>query len=180
MPDLNAAAPALQSRVDAAGASVTTSLSVNDRPVTVTHDARTTLLDLLRDQLRLTGAKKGCDHGQCGACTVHVDGQRVLSCLTLAATLTNHCVRTIEGVGTPENLHPLQQAFIDHDAFQCGFCTPGQIMSALTLLDGQSSVSRSDIQERMSGNLCRCGAYNNIVDAIEEVCHHAPVPVPAR
>jgi xanthine dehydrogenase YagT iron-sulfur-binding subunit len=100
-------------------------------------------LDLLRDELRLTGAKKGCDHG---ACTMHVDGQRVLSCLTLAATLTNHSVRTIEGVGTPENLHPVQQAVIDHDAFQRGFCTPGQIMSALTLLDGQSSVSRSEIR----------------------------------
>jgi xanthine dehydrogenase YagT iron-sulfur-binding subunit len=150
--------------------SVTTSLRVNERMEAVTHDPRQTLLDLVRDELALTGTKKGCDHGQCGSCTVLVDGQRVLSCLTLAATMDGHSVRTIEGIGNaPDALHPIQVAFIEHDAFQCGFCTSGQIMSAIALLEQGTPLTRETIQELMSGNLCRCGAYNGIVDAIYEV-----------
>ena len=130
-------------------------------------DPRTTLLDALRDQLDLTGTKKGCDHGQCGACTVHVDGQRVLSCLTLAATLHRRTVVTIEGLADGDQLHPVQQAFIDHDGLQCGFCTPGQIMSAAALLDEGNAGSDEQIRERMSGNLCRCSAYPFIVEAVK-------------
>jgi xanthine dehydrogenase YagT iron-sulfur-binding subunit len=130
-------------------------------------DPRTTLLDALRDQLDLTGTKKGCDHGQCGACTVHVDGQRVLSCLTLAATLHRRTVVTIEGLADGDRLHPVQQAFIDHDGLQCGFCTPGQIMSAAALLDEGNVGSDEQIRERMSGNLCRCSAYPFIVEAVK-------------
>jgi xanthine dehydrogenase YagT iron-sulfur-binding subunit len=130
-------------------------------------DPRTTLLDALRDQLELTGTKKGCDHGQCGACTVHVDGQRVLSCLTLAATLHHRTVVTIEGLADGDRLHPVQQAFIDHDGLQCGFCTPGQIMSAVALIEEGNAGSDEQIRERMSGNLCRCSAYPFIVDAVK-------------
>ena len=130
-------------------------------------DPRTTLLDTLRDQLDLTGTKKGCDHGQCGACTVHVDGQRVLSCLTLAATLHRRTVVTIEGLADGDRLHPVQQAFIDHDGLQCGFCTPGQIMSAAALLDEGNAGSDEQIREKMSGNLCRCSAYPFIVEAVK-------------
>jgi xanthine dehydrogenase YagT iron-sulfur-binding subunit len=146
-------------------ASISTSVCVNDSAVTVVHDCRMTLLDLLRDELTLTGTKKGCDHGQCGACTVLIDGQRVLSCLTLAATVAGRSVQTIEGIGDPDHPHPLQAAFIEHDAFQCGFCTPGQIMSAIALLGQRRPLTKEMIKEQMSGNLCRCGAYNNIVDA---------------
>jgi xanthine dehydrogenase YagT iron-sulfur-binding subunit len=143
---------------------------LNGEPVDCHIEARTTLLDLLRDDLGHPGTKKGCDHGQCGACTVHVDGRRVLSCLTLAATLQGRAVTTIEGLGTEEHLHPLQSAFIEHDAFQCGFCTSGQIMSAAALLREPGSKTADGIREGMSGNLCRCGAYCGIVAAVSDVC----------
>ena len=142
---------------------------VNGETVAVTADVRRTLLDLLREDLLLTGTKKGCDHGQCGACTVHVDGQRVLSCLTLAASVHGKAVATIEGVGHPDKLHPLQEAFIRHDALQCGYCTAGQIMSALEVIADATVTTRGQVREQMSGNLCRCGAYNGIVDAIMDV-----------
>jgi xanthine dehydrogenase YagT iron-sulfur-binding subunit len=128
----------------------------------------TTLLDALRDHLDLTGTKKGCDHGQCGACTVLIDGRRVLSCLTLAVMKDGAKITTIEGLATDGVLHPLQQAFIEHDAFQCGYCTPGQICSAAGLIAEGKAKSAGEIRELMSGNICRCGAYPNIVAAIEE------------
>jgi xanthine dehydrogenase YagT iron-sulfur-binding subunit len=128
----------------------------------------TTLLDLLRERLDLTGTKKGCDHGQCGACTVLIDGRRVVSCLTLAVMKDGAEVTTIEGLANGEGLHPLQQAFIDHDAFQCGYCTPGQICSAAGLIAEGKAKSADEIRELMSGNLCRCGAYPNIVAAIQQ------------
>lgn len=128
-----------------------------------------TVLDLLREHLGLTGAKKGCDHGQCGACTVLIDGQRINSCLVLAVVKDGSDITTIEGLGSPDALHPLQQAFIDHDGFQCGYCTPGQICSAAGMIAEGHVQTRDDIRELMSGNLCRCGAYTNIVDAIAEV-----------
>lgn len=145
-------------------------------PVTLTvngerHDLEvapwTTLIDLLRESLHLTGTKKGCDHGQCGACTVLINGERINACLKLAVTLDGAEIQTIEGLGTPDNLHPVQQAFVDHDAFQCGYCTPGQICSAVGLIAEGHAHSRAEIRELMSGNLCRCGAYTNIADAIE-------------
>ena len=141
--------------------------TVNGKAEGLDVDPRTTLLDALRDRLELTGTKKGCDHGQCGACTVHVDGRRVLSCLTLAATLHRRSVRTIEGLADGDTLHPVQQAFIDHDGLQCGFCTPGQIMSATALLEEGNVGSDEQIKERMSGNLCRCSAYPFIVEAVK-------------
>lgn len=128
-----------------------------------------TLLDLLRDHLGLTGTKKGCDHGQCGACTVLVDGKRINSCLTLAVMQSGRDITTVEGLANGEELHPLQRAFIAHDAFQCGYCTPGQLCSAVGLLNEGHAKDRADIRELMSGNLCRCGAYPYIVDAIAEV-----------
>jgi xanthine dehydrogenase YagT iron-sulfur-binding subunit len=132
-------------------------------------DARTSLLDLLREHLGLCGAKKGCDHGQCGACTVHLDGKRVVSCLTPAAQVHARDVLTIEGLSGPKGeLHPMQQAFIDHDALQCGYCTPGQIMSAVACVEEGHAVSAEEIREYMSGNLCRCGAYVGIVAAIRD------------
>ena len=129
----------------------------------------TTLLDLLRERLDLTGTKKGCDHGQCGACTVLIDGKRINSCLKLAVSVDGSDITTIEGLGQPGNLHPLQAAFIEHDAFQCGYCTPGQICSAQGLINEGHARSREEVREQMSGNICRCGAYTNIVDAIEDV-----------
>lgn len=159
-------------------------LTVNGQSQTLSLDNRTSLLDALREHLRLTGTKKGCDHGQCGACTVLLDGRRINACLTLAVLHDGAQVTTIEGLGTPEKLHPLQAAFIKHDGYQCGYCTPGQICSASAVLDelkaGMPShvtadlnvrplLSAEELRERMSGNICRCGAYSNIIDAITEV-----------
>ena len=131
-------------------------------------EPRVSLLDALRERLQLTGTKKGCDHGQCGACTVHVDGRRVLSCLTLAVQAHEKSVTTIEGLADGDRLHPMQRAFLDHDALQCGYCTPGQIMSAVACVNEGHAGSRAEIREYMSGNLCRCGAYEGIVAAIED------------
>jgi len=159
-------------------------LEVNGAARALDLDTRTTLLDALREHLRLTGTKKGCDHGQCGACTVIVDGRRINSCLTLAVMHEGSRVTTIEGLGTPERLHPMQAAFVKHDGYQCGYCTPGQICSAVAMLDevkagipshvtadltSRSKLSAAEVRERMSGNICRCGAYSNILDAIDEV-----------
>ena len=145
------------------------SLSVNGIAHRVTIAPRVSLLDLLRERLELTGTKTGCDHGQCGACTVHVDGRRVLSCLTLAITCEGREVSTIEGLADGTALHPMQRAFITHDAFQCGFCTPGQLMSAVALLEEGHASTDAEIGEWMSGNLCRCAAYPNIRAAIRAV-----------
>ena len=160
------------------------SITVNGQVQQMELDTRTTLLDALREHLHLTGTKKGCDHGQCGACTVMADGQRINSCLTLAVMHDGGSVTTIEGLGTPQQLHPLQAAFVKHDGYQCGYCTPGQICSAVgTLQEMQQGIpshvtgdltakplmSVAELRERMSGNICRCGAYSNIVDAISEV-----------
>ncbi|GGO58204.1 (2Fe-2S)-binding protein [Streptomyces daqingensis] len=144
-------------------------LSVNGRRYKLHLDTRVTLLDALRDHLGMTGTKKGCDQGACGACTVHADGKRVLSCLTLAAQCEDREITTIEGMGSADEPHPLQEAFVRHDGFQCGFCTPGQIMSAAALLTEGRAGSDAEIREFMSGNLCRCGAYANIVAAIRDV-----------
>lgn len=144
-------------------------MCVNGIGCTLTIDSRVTLLDAVREHLHLTGAKKGCDHGQCGACTVHIDGRRVLSCLTLAAQAHGHDVMTIEGLaGADGTLHPMQAAFIEHDAFQCGYCTPGQIMSAVACVREGRTNSDTAVREFMSGNICRCGAYPNIVAAIRD------------
>ena len=143
-------------------------LTVNGRAYTLDLDPRETLLDVLRERLDLTGTKKGCDQGACGACTVHIDGRRILSCLTLAARCEGKPVTTIEGVLVDGGLHPLQRAMIEHDGLQCGYCTPGQIMSGIALLDEGHANTPEEIREWMSGNLCRCGAYNGIVEAIEQ------------
>jgi xanthine dehydrogenase YagT iron-sulfur-binding subunit len=148
--------------------SVDIALTVNNREHSLAVDVRTSLLDLLRERLGLTGAKKGCDHGQCGACTILLDGRRILSCLTLAVAAQGRNVTTIEGLATGGDLHPMQQAFIDHDAFQCGYCTPGQIMSAIGCVNEGHAENDADIREYMSGNLCRCAAYPNIVDAVKQ------------
>jgi xanthine dehydrogenase YagT iron-sulfur-binding subunit len=144
-------------------------LRINATARRLAIDPRTTLLDALREHLGLTGAKKGCDHGQCGACTVHIDGRRVLSCLTLAVAAQGRAITTIEGLAGDGQLHPMQQAFVDHDGFQCGYCTPGQIMSAVALLRERCGPNDDDVKECMSGNLCRCGAYPNIIAAIQAV-----------
>ncbi len=159
-------------------------LDVNGQQHTLVLDTRTTLLDALREHLHLTGTKKGCDHGQCGACTVIVDGRRINSCLTLAAMNHGMHVTTIEGLGTPQRLHPMQAAFVKHDGYQCGYCTAGQICSSVAVLDevkrgvpsyvsadltARPVLSVDELRERMSGNICRCGAYSNIVEAITEV-----------
>ncbi|MCX7319722.1 MAG: (2Fe-2S)-binding protein [Hyphomicrobiales bacterium] len=145
------------------------SLTVNGQRHQLAIEPWVTLLDLLRERLSLTGAKKGCDQGQCGACTVLIDGQRINSCLQLAVTRDGAEITTIEGLADDGQLHPLQASFIKHDAFQCGYCTPGQICSAAGLLAEGHTHSRAEIREHMSGNLCRCGAYTNIADAIEDV-----------
>jgi len=165
-------------------ATMKVALTVNGQHHALELDTRTTLLDTLREHLQLTGTKKGCDHGQCGACTVIVNGERINSCLSLAVQHEGDKVTTIEGLGTPEHLHPMQAAFIDHDGYQCGYCTPGQICSAVSVLDeicrGVPSHVQADIvaspqatnlelRERMSGNICRCGAYSNILEAMEQV-----------
>ncbi|KQN00411.1 MULTISPECIES: aldehyde dehydrogenase iron-sulfur subunit PaoA [unclassified Sphingomonas] len=159
-------------------------LEVNGQRRELTLDTRTTLLDALREHLKLTGSKKGCDHGQCGACTVLVNGTRINSCLTLAVMHQGDKVTTIEGLGRPDALHPMQAAFVKHDGYQCGYCTPGQICSAVAVLDEirkgvpshatqditrRSPVDATEMRERMSGNICRCGAYSNIVDAMTDV-----------
>lgn len=145
------------------------SLEINGRSHKLTVEPRVSLLDLLREQLGQTGTKKGCDHGQCGACTVHVNGKRVLSCLSLAVMQDGKKVTTIEGLADGDNLHPMQEAFIKHDGFQCGYCTPGQIMSGIACIREGHANSEEEIREYMSGNICRCGAYPNIVKAITEV-----------
>jgi xanthine dehydrogenase YagT iron-sulfur-binding subunit len=160
------------------------SLSVNGATQQLAMDTRTTLLDALREHLHLTGTKKGCDHGQCGACTVMVNGRRINSCLSLAVMHEGDSITTVEGLGTPQHLHPMQAAFVRHDGYQCGYCTPGQICSAVAVLDeikagipshvsadltAPPEVTAAELRERMSGNICRCGAYSNIVDAITEV-----------
>lgn len=184
VPSLGAAQGSAASLPSAAPVMVKLSINVNGQPHQLAVDTRTTLLDLLREHLHLTGTKKGCDHGQCGACTVMLDGRRVNSCLTLAVMHDGAKLTTIEGLGTPDKLHPMQAAFIKHDGYQCGYCTPGQICSAVAVLDEikqgiPSHVSASlterpllsadEIRERMSGNICRCGAYSNIIDAVTEV-----------
>ena len=160
------------------------SFTVNGERRELDVDNRTTLLDALREHLHLTGTKKGCDHGQCGACTVMVDGRRVNSCLSLAVMHDGDQVTTIEGLGEPGNLHPMQAAFVKHDGFQCGYCTPGQICSSIAVIEeikanipshvtgdltAQAQMTAHEVRERMSGNICRCGAYSNILDAISEV-----------
>ena len=180
----SAATPAPAGRDEVLPVQAPVSLNVNGAAKHLTVDTRTTLLDALREHLRLTGTKKGCDHGQCGACTVLVEGRRVVSCLSLAVMHQGANVTTIEGLGTPAAPHPLQAAFVRHDGYQCGYCTPGQICSAVGALDelrrgapshasadimAQPMLSAEELRERMSGNLCRCGAYANIVDAITEV-----------
>src|ERR1700722_8654526 len=170
-----AALPFVGKGIEEAGAQLVTvansdsqisiALSVNGQAYRLGLDVRTTLLDALREHVGLTGSKKGCDHGQCGACTVHIDGVRVLSCLTLAIAAQGHQVSTVEGLARGP-LHPMQQAFVDHDAFQCGYCTPGQIMSAIGCVKEGHAADDDMIREYMSGNLCRCAAYPNIVSAV--------------
>ena len=190
-----ASATAVATAADAAGAPLPASpaaalpsskvaLQVNGRNYALELDNRTTLLDALREHLHLTGTKKGCDHGQCGACTVMVDGRRINSCLTLAVMHQGGRVTTVEGLGTPERLHPMQAAFVKHDGYQCGYCTPGQICSAVAVMDEIKAgipshvsadltvrpvLSVDELRERMSGNICRCGAYSNIIEAITDV-----------
>jgi len=175
-----AAAPASAGEVPTAKVS----FEVNGQTHALDVDTRTTLLDALREHLRLTGTKKGCDHGQCGACTVIVNGRRMNACLSLAVMHEGHSITTIEGLGTPDNLHPMQAAFVKHDGYQCGYCTPGQICAAVAMLDeirdglpshatrdllGPVAASEDEVRERMSSNICRCAAYPNIVAAIREV-----------
>ena len=164
--------------------SMSVSFTVNGKPRTLTLDTRTTLLDALREHLHLTGTKKGCDHGQCGACTVIAGGRRINSCLSLAIMHEGDSITTIEGFGTPASLHPMQAAFVKHDGYQCGYCTPGQICSAVAVLDEIQAgipshvtptlteppkITNAELRERMSGNICRCGAYSNILEAMTEV-----------
>ena len=171
MPPLDAAAQTSPSR----SGSVEMRLTVNERERVFTADIRTSLLDALREHLDLTGSKKGCDQGQCGACTIHVDGRRELACLTLAIAAQGRQIKTIEGLADPDGgLHPMQQAFIDNDGFQCGYCTPGQIMSAVSCVEEGHATNDADIQEFMSGNLCRCAAYPKIVASIKQARGQMP------
>jgi xanthine dehydrogenase YagT iron-sulfur-binding subunit len=148
---------------------VPVTLKVNGKSYTLRLDARTTLLDCLRENLNLPGTKKGCDHGQCGACTVHVNGQRVNSCLTFAVMHSADEITTIEGIGQPGHLHPMQAAFVEHDGYQCGYCTSGQIMSAVAVLSEPVGPTDDDVKQAMYGNICRCGAYPNIIAAVQAV-----------
>ncbi|WP_420594199.1 (2Fe-2S)-binding protein [Deinococcus sp.] len=163
------AAPIADAPTTAAPGNVPLKLRINGQDQHLSVPPWTTLLDLLREELHLTGTKKGCDHGQCGACTVLIGGVRINSCLTLAVARDGADVTTIEGLAEGDTLHPLQQAFLEHDAFQCGYCTPGQICSAHGLLSEGQAHSRAEVRELMSGNLCRCGAYTNITDAVLDV-----------
>jgi len=167
--DESAAIPEKMEAAPAVEGAIPVSLRVNGKKYDLQIDPRTTLLDCLREHLHLTGSKKGCDHGQCGACTVHVNGRRMNSCLCLAAMYQGDEITTIEGVGQPGNLHPIQEAFVAHDAYQCGYCTCGQIMSAVALLSEPVGPEDAEVKEFMSGNICRCGAYQNIVEAIQSV-----------
>lgn len=175
---------AVAARTTAVESKMPVTLIVNGKPCELDLDVRTTLLDALREHLKLTGTKKGCDHGQCGACTVIVNGERINSCLTLAVMHDGDAVTTIEGLGTPDKLHPMQAAFVKHDGYQCGYCTPGQICSAVAVLDeikrgipshvqedvtAKPCATNIEMRERMSGNLCRCGAYSNIAEAMADV-----------
>ena len=181
---LASAGPVLsrQARIDSGPASsmskdtIPVSLKVNGKNYDLRIDPRTTLLDCLREHLHLTGSKKGCDHGQCGACTVHINGRRMNSCLIFAAMHEGDEITTIEGLGQPENLSPMQAAFLSHDAYQCGYCTSGQIMSATALLREPCGPDDADVKEYMSGNICRCGAYTNIVSAIQSVRQNKDKP----
>jgi xanthine dehydrogenase YagT iron-sulfur-binding subunit len=177
-PLLAAAAPAVAATAAAShhtegSNSVPVHLNVNGEDHALELDARTTLLDCLRENLKLAGTKKGCDHGQCGACTVHVNGKRVNSCLSFAVMHDGDHITTIEGLGSPEKMHPMQAAFVENDAFQCGYCTSGQIMSAVALLQEPWGSSDTDVKHAMSGNICRCGTYPNIVAAVQQVRKHA-------
>jgi xanthine dehydrogenase YagT iron-sulfur-binding subunit len=153
--------------------SIPVALKVNGRQHTLNLDPRTTLLDCLRENLNLPGTKKGCDHGQCGACTVHVNGQRVNSCLSFAVMHAADEITTIEGLGTPDHMHPMQTSFVEHDAYQCGYCTSGQIMSAVALQTEPIGPTDDDVKQGMYGNICRCGAYPNIVAAVQAARHLA-------
>jgi xanthine dehydrogenase YagT iron-sulfur-binding subunit len=167
------AAPAAAAGHETHAAPVAVRLNVNGQEHSLQLDSRTTLLDCLRENLNLPGTKKGCDHGQCGACTVHVNGKRVNSCLSLAVMHEGDRITTIEGLGSPEKMHPLQAAFVEHDAYQCGYCTSGQIMSGVALLQEPWGTTDDDVKHAMSGNICRCGAYPNIVAAVQQVRKHA-------
>jgi xanthine dehydrogenase YagT iron-sulfur-binding subunit len=182
-PAFTGAASAATDKPSATGATMPTHLTVNGREAHLQLDPRTTLLDALREHLHLTGTKKGCDHGQCGACTVIVEGRRINSCLSLAVMHDGESITTIEGLGTAQALHPMQKAFITHDGYQCGYCTPGQICSAVAVLEeieagipshvtddlDKVAFSDAEVRERMSGNICRCAAYPNIIAAIRDV-----------
>jgi xanthine dehydrogenase YagT iron-sulfur-binding subunit len=161
--------PETSTRELAIPGTVPVTLRVNGETHQLQIDSRATLLDTLRETLHLTGTKKGCDHGQCGACTVHVNGRRANSCLLFAAMQQNAEIITIEGLGTPDKMHPVQAAFVEHDGYQCGYCTSGQIMSAAAMLNEPWGSSDSDVREALSGNICRCGAYPNIVAAVQSV-----------
>ncbi|MEY2487850.1 MAG: xanthine dehydrogenase YagT iron-sulfur-binding subunit [Verrucomicrobiota bacterium] len=174
IPSLDAAGLNTPAPMRSTGNSVHLNLKINGKNYALDLDPRVTLLDALREELHLTGSKKGCDHGQCGACTVLVNGRRINSCLSLALTHEGDEVTTIEGLANGDDLHPMQAAFIEHDGFQCGYCTPGQICSAVALLKENHANSDEDIREWMSGNICRCGAYANILDAIKEAKGKTP------